>query len=49
MRSTAKCLGQVVAIVLGQVDTTITTHEWNVPMAQPVSCVLTMTERTQFI
>ena len=43
------CVGQVVTIVLGQVVTTVTTLGRLIPMAQPVSCVLTMTERTTFI
>ena len=38
-------LWQVVTIVLGQVVTTVTTLGRLVPMAQPASCVLTMTER----
>ena len=42
-------LGQVVTIVLGQVVTTVTTLWRLVPLAQPASCVLTMTERTTFI
>ena len=41
--------GQVVTIVLGQVVTTVTTLGRLVTMAQPTSCVLTMTERTKFI
>ena len=43
------CLGQVVTIVLGQVVTTVTTLRRLVQMAQPASCLLTMTERTTFI
>ena len=42
-------LGQVVTIVLGQVVTTVTTLGRLVPLAQPVRCVMTMVERTQFI
>ena len=42
------CLGQVVTTVLGQVVTTVTTLRQFAPMAQPASCVLKMTERTQF-
>ena len=43
------CLGQVVTIVLGQVVTTVTTLGRLVPMIQPASRVLTMTERTTLI
>ena len=51
MRSNAKimCLGQVATIVMGQVVTTVTTPGRLAPMAQPASCVLTMTEITTFI
>ena len=49
MRSTAKIvLGQVVTIVTGLVVTTVTTFGRLVPMAQPASCVLTVTERKIF-
>ena len=40
------CLGQVVTIVLGQVVATVTKLGRLVPIVQPASCVLTMTERT---
>ena len=43
------CLGQVVTVVLGQVVTTVTTLGRLAPMAQPASCVPTMTERGKFI
>ena len=42
-------LGQVVTVVLGQVVTSVTTLGRLVPMTQPASCVLTMTERIEFI
>ena len=42
------CLGQVITIVLGQVVTTVTTLRLFVPMAQPASCVPTLTELNLF-
>ena len=42
-------LGYVVTTVLGHVVTTVTTLERVPPMAQPTSCVLTMTERTKIL
>ena len=41
--------GQVVTIRLGQGATTVTTLSRILPIAQSASCVLTMTEITQFI
>ena len=41
--------GQVVTVVLGQVVTTVTTLGWPARVAQPASCVLTVTGRSKFI